>query len=80
VHNWGGVSQYGTGNAHPTPWIIDIQSPTRILYEAHHYWDSDGSGDYPDSYATEVALAAAAGFTAVPEGADEPYGNLYSDI
>jgi endoglucanase len=40
---------------HPDAWIQD--SANRHRYEAHHYWDVDHSGDYPDSYQTEVAYA-----------------------
>ncbi|MEX0874465.1 MAG: cellulase family glycosylhydrolase [Actinomycetota bacterium] len=52
-YDWSGVRQWMT--QHPSPWISD---PTgRLRYEAHHYWDRDNSGDYPDSYAAEVAAA-----------------------
>jgi hypothetical protein len=52
-YDWSGVRQWTT--QHPKPWIND---PTgRMRYEAHHYWDQDNSGDYPDSYAAEVAAA-----------------------
>jgi endoglucanase len=52
-YNWSGVQGWST--QHPDAWIHD--SANRFRYEAHHYWDQDHSGDYPDSYLTEVALA-----------------------
>ena len=38
----------------PKPWVND----DRIVYEAHHYWDTDSSGYYTLSYDDEVAAAS----------------------
>jgi hypothetical protein len=32
------------------------------VYEVHHYWDRDYSGDYTRSYEAEVDAARAAGW------------------
>ncbi len=41
---------------HPVPWISD---PARaVRYEAHQYFDEDGSGRYALSYAAETTAAA----------------------
>lgn len=55
---WSGVRHWSTN--HPRPWITD--STGNVAYEAHHYWDRDNSGDYPDRYADEVADAAQRGW------------------
>jgi len=36
---------------HPGAWIDD--EADNLLYEVHHYWDGDHSGDYRKSYANE---------------------------
>ena len=45
---------------HPAGWITD--SANNFRYEAHHYWDTNHSGTYVNSYAQESANAAAAGY------------------
>lgn len=55
---WAGVQHWVRWN--PEPWIDDPEG--RFLYEAHHYFDRDGSGRYEHSYAEEVAAAREAGF------------------
>lgn len=55
---WSGAQQWTTH--HPRPWITDAAG--NVAYEAHHYWDRDNSGDYPDRYADEVANAAQRGW------------------
>ena len=45
---------------HPTAWIEDPAD--NFLYEAHHYWDRDYSGDYARSYDSEVAWSAERGY------------------
>ncbi|MDQ4143119.1 MAG: glycoside hydrolase family 5 protein [Actinomycetota bacterium] len=45
---------------HPDAWIDDPAG--NFLYEAHHYWDRDYSGDYGRSYASEVQWSADRGF------------------
>lgn len=40
------TNQYG---ANPDPWIIDAVSPSKVVYSAHYYFDSDHSGFYPES-------------------------------
>jgi hypothetical protein len=57
-YEWSGAQRFAT--VHPRPWIVDPAANVR--YEAHHYWDRDNSGDYPDTYAAEVADAAAHGW------------------
>ncbi len=52
-YDWSGVRQWVT--QHPQPWIKDPLG--RFRYEAHHYWDVDNSGDYPDDYIDEVTVA-----------------------
>jgi hypothetical protein len=52
-YDWSGVRQWTT--QHPDPWINDPIGRTR--YEAHHYWDVDNSGDYPDAYKSEATVA-----------------------
>jgi hypothetical protein len=54
---WAGVQQWVRWN--PEPWIDDPEE--RFLYEAHHYFDRDGSGRYEQSYAEEAAAAREAG-------------------
>jgi endoglucanase len=41
---------------HPDGWIEDPAA--NFLYEAHHYWDRDYSGDYARSYESEVEWSA----------------------
>jgi hypothetical protein len=53
-YNWSGVQQWTS--QHPKPWISSVRGAIR--YEAHHYWDRDNSGDYPDTYDAEVIDAA----------------------
>lgn len=55
-YQWSGVQRWT--EQHRRPWIDD----RRVVYEAHHYWDRDNSGDYPDSYDAEVVDARARGF------------------
>jgi endoglucanase len=40
---------------HPKAWIDDPEN--NLLYEVHHYWDGDHSGDYGKSYSEELAKA-----------------------
>ncbi|HUQ64238.1 MAG TPA: cellulase family glycosylhydrolase [Acidimicrobiales bacterium] len=61
-YNWSGAQQWTS--QHPLPWIVDTANNFR--YEAHHYWDRDSSGAYPNSYASEVANAQSRGFSASP--------------
>ena len=45
---------------HPNGWI---QDPARnFVYEAHHYWDRDYSGEYARSYESEVEWSRRRGF------------------
>lgn len=57
-YNWSGVTQFPV--QHSTGWIDDPEN--NFQYEAHHYWDSDGSGGYANSYSTEVYFAETQGF------------------
>ena len=43
------------GTAQPRPWIVDPRG--RVAYDAHAYFDSDGSGRYASSYTGELTLA-----------------------
>lgn len=45
---------------HPDGWITDPAN--NFLYEAHHYWDTDQSGSYVNSYAQEVQNARFQGY------------------
>lgn len=47
---WSGVVKWN--KQHPKRWITDRQN--NVLYEAHHYWDSDSSGHYCLSYDDEL--------------------------
>ena len=51
-YHWATLREWTTWN--PRPWVRG----DRVVYEAHHYWDSDHSGTYARSYADEVAAAA----------------------
>ncbi len=51
---------YNWSTNHPTTWITD--SANNFRYEAHHYWDSDHSGNYLVSYAQELSNAQGAGY------------------
>lgn len=51
-NHWGGVRQFGW--QHPRgPWIEE----PNVWYEAHHYFDSDRSARYLESYDRELGLA-----------------------
>ena len=45
---------------HPDGWITDPAG--NFLYEAHHYWDRDYSGDYARSYEAEVEWSRNQGY------------------
>lgn len=51
---------HNMGTQNPTAWLTDPAN--NFAYEFHHYSDTDRSGTYTLSYATEVANAQAAGF------------------
>ncbi len=54
----GGYARMGPGDwgtAQPRPWIVDPRG--RVAYDAHAYFDSDGSGRYASSYAGELTQA-----------------------
>lgn len=50
-YDWSSLARW-TDN-HAKAWITDPQN--NIRYEAHHYWDSDGSGKYAQPYSDELA-------------------------
>ena len=55
--SWSRVADWTT--THPRAWITD---PARsVRYEAHQYFDEDGSGTYRDGYAATLAAARRAG-------------------
>lgn len=55
-YGYSGAKTWATN--HTAPWITGGGD---ILYEAHYYFDSDNSGDYPDTYSTENSLAISGG-------------------
>jgi Cellulase (glycosyl hydrolase family 5) len=56
-YDWSGVR--GWSDTHPRGWIRD---PGRnFVYEAHHYFDQHHSGEYPLTYAEELAAAERSG-------------------
>jgi hypothetical protein len=52
VTGYGKTSPNNWGDLHPRAWIHDPLD--RTVYEAHAYFDADGSGHYAVSYADEV--------------------------
>ena len=50
---WSSIRKWG--EQHRQGWIRDPQN--NFMYEAHHYWDRDGSGHYCRSYDDELALS-----------------------
>jgi hypothetical protein len=58
-YNFSGVARWTT--THSRGWITD--SANNFRYEAHHYFDRDGSGAYANSYNAEVVDATARGYT-----------------
>lgn len=48
---------------HPTKWITD--SANNHMYDAHLYFDDDGSGNYSNSFATETTNATGQGYASV---------------
>lgn len=57
---WSSVAYWWDYN--PAPWIIDPANNFR--YVGHHYWDSDGSGGYNQTFAADVSAAEQAGHVA----------------
>src|SRR5262249_55734158 len=57
-NEWAPASEWTSH--HPSPWINDPSNNFR--YEAHQYWDRDGSGSYNYTYDQEVADAQANGW------------------
>jgi hypothetical protein len=57
-YNWAGVQSWLRN--HPYAWINDPDN--NHLYEGHHYWDRNYSGEYARSYADELANAIARGY------------------
>lgn len=51
-YDWSSLARWRDN--HPKAWIKDPQN--NIRYEAHHYWDTDGSGRYTTSFANEAKL------------------------
>ncbi len=52
-YDWSSLAKWS--RIHPEGWIND--SANNFRYEAHHYWDDDGSGKYEKPYADEVKAA-----------------------
>lgn len=48
---------------HPTKWITD--SANNHMYDAHLYFDDDGSGTYSNTFATETTNATGQGYASV---------------
>ncbi|MFD0331992.1 glycoside hydrolase family 5 protein [Streptacidiphilus monticola] len=59
VAGYGDAQPGAWGRLHPAPWISDPLD--RVAYDAHAYFDSDGSGRYAASYPRELTLAQQAG-------------------
>lgn len=57
-YDWSSAARWPKN--HAAPWIKD--GAARTLYEAHQYFDRDGSGTYPYRYSDEVADAERRGF------------------
>ena len=58
VSSYGSTSPVGWPHLHDKAWIHDPLSD--VAYEAHAYFDADGSGHYAHSYAAESAAAQGA--------------------
>jgi hypothetical protein len=59
AYDWSGPTAFP--KQHPKgPWIRDATG--RTFYEAHQYFDCDGSGKYHESYDDAVSCAAAEGY------------------
>jgi aryl-phospho-beta-D-glucosidase BglC (GH1 family) len=56
-YDWSRVR--GWSDRHPRAWIRDPAK--NFVYEAHHYFDQHHSGEYPLSYAEELAHAESSG-------------------
>lgn len=56
-YDWSGVQ--GWSDRHPRAWIRDPAK--NFVYEAHHYFDQHGSGEYSLTYAEELADAESSG-------------------
>ena len=49
-YDWSSLARWRTN--HPHAWIQDPDA--NIRYEAHHYWDANGSGNYDQSFNQEL--------------------------
>jgi hypothetical protein len=58
-YNWAGPASFPVQHPHG-PWIHDPVN--RTFYEAHQYFDCDGSGKYRDTYDAAVSCAVAQGY------------------
>ena len=58
-YSWSAPASFPVQHPHG-PWIHDPAN--RTFYEAHQYFDCDGSGKYRDSYDAAVSCAAAQGY------------------
>jgi endoglucanase len=70
-YGWSGAKDWAIN--HSDPWITNGGS---IAYEAHYYFDQDNSGDYPDTYATENAIAVSGGYASLGARAVAELGNF----
>ena len=50
-YDWSSLKRWE--RTHPTGWIDDPAD--NFKYEAHHYWDADGSGSYARPFVSELA-------------------------
>lgn len=53
-YDWSSLARWSS--THPSAWIDDPLDDFR--YEAHHYWDKDGTGKYLADYSAELAGTA----------------------
>jgi hypothetical protein len=53
-YDWSSLARWRSN--HPRAWIQDPDA--NIRYEAHHYWDADGSGKYIQSFDGELSASS----------------------
>ncbi len=71
-YNYSSADTWATN--HPAAWITD--SANQTIYEAHLYFDDNGSGVYASSYSAEATLATGEGFASVTARATTRLGHF----
>ena len=78
TYQWSGIDQFAR-NFPNGPWISDPKNNT--YYQAHHYFDTNGSSNYDEEYSAGLNKAQSAGYKSFedsgvpdqpPPGPDEP--------